>query len=186
MGASPSVMGETIAFRYSTRMNRKYIRAIGREGRAPSEFVNPCCVAFDPQGRLYVADAGRNDIQVFDMNGRFVRIIGGPGKGQGEFSRLGVPYIDPATGLIWVPDYANDRVEVVDANGLFVAEYRADDNGRSFTGVNGLYSMPQVDSLWLMMATRISSGCSPLMEPSLPEWGRVYRMNPRFSRRTSP
>ena len=118
--------------------NRKYIRAIGREGRAPGEFVNPCCVAFDPQGRLYVADAGRNDIQVFDTNGRFVRIIGGPGKGQGEFSRLGVPYIDPATGLIWVPDYANDRVEVVDANGLFVAEYRADDNGRSFTGVNGV------------------------------------------------
>jgi hypothetical protein len=29
-------------------------------------------------------------------------------------------------------------VEVVDANGQFVAEYRADDNGRSFTGVNGV------------------------------------------------
>jgi DNA-binding beta-propeller fold protein YncE len=118
--------------------NRKFIRAIGREGRAPGQFVNPCCVAFDPQGRLYVADAGRNDIQVFDTNGLFVRIIGGPGSGEAEFSRLGVPYIDPDTGLIWVPDFSNDRVEVVDTDGRFVTEYRANDNGRTFTGVNGV------------------------------------------------
>jgi class 3 adenylate cyclase/DNA-binding beta-propeller fold protein YncE len=118
--------------------NRKFIRAIGREGRAPGQFVNPCCVAFDPQGRLYVADAGRNDIQVFDTNGLFVRIIGGPGSGEAQFDRLGVPYIDPDTGLIWIPDFSNDRVEVVDADGHFVTEYRANDHGRSFTGVNGV------------------------------------------------
>ena len=118
---------------------RRFLMAIGRNGRAPGQFVNPCCVAFDRDGRLFVADPGRNDIQVFDADGRFVRIIGGPGPGPGQFDRLGVPWVDPATGLIWVPDFANDRVQVIDADGNFVTEYRAGrDGGRGFTGVNGV------------------------------------------------
>lgn len=117
---------------------RRFVRTIGQEGHAPGQFLNPCCVAFDPDGRLYVADPGRNDIQVFDTNGKFVRIIGSPGSGRGQFDRLGVPYIDPKTGLLWVPDFANNRIEVVDADGTFVVEYAATDGDVSFTGVNGV------------------------------------------------
>src|SRR5439155_7652534 len=28
---------------------RRFIRSVGRLGRSPGRFVNPCCVAFDPQ-----------------------------------------------------------------------------------------------------------------------------------------
>ena len=118
---------------------RRFMIAVGREGRGPAQFVNPCCVAFDGQGRLYVADAGRHDIQIFDVDGRFLRIIGEFGRGEGQFDRLGVPYIDPKTGLLWVPDFANDRVEVVDSEGNFVVEYKVGQGGGpSFTGVNGV------------------------------------------------
>ena len=118
---------------------RRFLKAIGREGRGPAQFVNPCCVAFDGQGRLYVADAGRSDIQVFDADGQFIRIIGEAGRGRGQFDRPGVPYIDPRTGLLWVPDFANDRVEVVDSEGNFVVEYKTGQaGGLSFAGVNGI------------------------------------------------
>ncbi len=35
---------------------RQFLKAVGREGRGPAQFVNPCCVAFDGEGRLYVAE----------------------------------------------------------------------------------------------------------------------------------
>lgn len=117
---------------------RRFLRSVGQEGRLPGRFVNPCCVAFDPGGRLYVADPGRGDIQVFDKNGTFVRIIGSEGSGEGQFARLGKPYVDPNSGLLWVPDFANDRVEVVDPDGSFVAAYGTGAEGVSFDGVNGV------------------------------------------------
>jgi DNA-binding beta-propeller fold protein YncE len=114
-------------------------RAIGRQGEAPGQFINPCCVAFDPEGRLYVADPGRNDIQVFDKAGKFIRIIGGPGSGNAQFDRLGVPYVDRATGLLWVPDFANRRVEVVGPDGSFIATYGDGANGNpTLAEVNGV------------------------------------------------
>jgi class 3 adenylate cyclase/outer membrane protein assembly factor BamB len=118
---------------------RHFIRSVGRLGRSPGLFINPCCVVFDPQGLLYVADPGRNDIQVFDTNGRFVRIIGSEGSGDGQFSRLGKPYIDPTTGFLWVPNYGNKRVEVMAPDGRFVARYGNGTNGNpELAEVNGV------------------------------------------------
>lgn len=108
---------------------RKFLRIVGHEGTGPGEFVNPCCVAFDPQGRLYAADPGRDDIQVFDKAGKLVRTIGSSGSGHGQFLRLGVPYIDPATGNSWVPDFGNRRIQVVAPDGAFVAIYGDGSNG---------------------------------------------------------
>ena len=108
---------------------RHFLMAIGHEGQDNGEFINPCCVAFDPAGRLYVADPGRGDIQVFDKKGRFVRTIGSQGSGNGQFDRLGVPYIDPATGDLWIPDFANRRIQVMTREGQFVAAFGDGSNG---------------------------------------------------------
>ena len=98
---------------------RHFLMAIGHYGTEvkPGQIVNPCCIAFDPAGRLYVADSGRGDIQVFDKKGRYIRAIGSQGSGNGQFDRLGVPYVDPATGDLWVPDFANRRIEVMTPRG---------------------------------------------------------------------
>ena len=124
---------------------RHFLMAIGHEGSGSGEFVNPCCVAFDPAGRLYVADPGRGDIQVFDKKGRYVRTIGSQGSGNGQFDRLGVPYVDPATGDLWVPDFANRRIEVMTQDGQFVTAFgdstgeqrTASPNGSSSTAPDG-------------------------------------------------
>ena len=119
---------------------RHFLRAIGTYGTdlKPGQMVNPCCVAFGPDGRLYVADPGRGDIQVFDRKGRFIRIIGSQGSGNGQFDRLGVPFVDPATGNLWVPDFSNHRVEVMTANGAFVTAFGDDPGEQTFNEVNGV------------------------------------------------
>jgi hypothetical protein len=46
----------------------KFIKEFGRHGRRPGEFMGPHGLAFDSQGRLFVADRSNNRIQIFDRN----------------------------------------------------------------------------------------------------------------------
>jgi DNA-binding beta-propeller fold protein YncE len=44
----------------------------GKMGTAPGEFMGPHALAFDSQGRLFVADRSNNRVQVFDRDMQFV------------------------------------------------------------------------------------------------------------------
>jgi hypothetical protein len=46
----------------------KFIKAFGRHGRKPGEFLGPHALAFDSKGRLFVADRSNNRIQIFDKD----------------------------------------------------------------------------------------------------------------------
>ena len=48
-----------------------FIQAIGKTGSGPGEFRGPHALAFDSQGRLFVADRSNSRIQVFDKNLKF-------------------------------------------------------------------------------------------------------------------
>jgi sugar lactone lactonase YvrE len=50
----------------------KFIKAWGKEGKAPGEFDVPHGLAMDSQGRLFVADRANNRIQIFDQDGKFL------------------------------------------------------------------------------------------------------------------
>jgi DNA-binding beta-propeller fold protein YncE len=50
----------------------KFIKEFGRHGRKPGEFMGPHGLAFDSQGRLFVADRSNNRVQIFDKNMNFV------------------------------------------------------------------------------------------------------------------
>jgi sugar lactone lactonase YvrE len=65
----------------------KFIKSWGKLGSAPGEFRTPHSVAFDSQGRLFVADRGNLRIQIFDQDGKFL----GESK---QFSRISGLYID--------------------------------------------------------------------------------------------
>ena len=74
----------------------KFIKAWGKKGSAPGEFDTPHGLAFDSQGRLFVADRANSRIQIFDQDGKFLA----------EWKQFGRPsgvYID-----------ANDTLYVVD------------------------------------------------------------------------
>ena len=49
-----------------------YITSFGEFGDAPGHFRTPHGMAFDSQGRLFVADRGNSRIQVFDQEGTFL------------------------------------------------------------------------------------------------------------------
>jgi hypothetical protein len=50
----------------------KFIRAYGKTGKLPGEFRGPHALAYDSQGRLFVADRQNNRIQIFDKNMKYV------------------------------------------------------------------------------------------------------------------
>lgn len=44
-----------------------FLYAFGRNGQGPGEFSGACCIAFDPQNRLWVRDGGNARYDVFDV-----------------------------------------------------------------------------------------------------------------------
>ena len=50
----------------------KFIMTWGKRGSMPGELKEPHSLAFDSQGRLFVADRENNRIQIFDQEGNFL------------------------------------------------------------------------------------------------------------------
>ena len=48
-----------------------FVAQYGKMGTGPGEFMGPHALAFDSQGRLFVADRSNNRVQVFDRNMQF-------------------------------------------------------------------------------------------------------------------
>jgi sugar lactone lactonase YvrE len=74
----------------------KFIKTWGKRGSAAGEFDTPHGLAFDPRGRLFVADRGNNRIQIFDQEGKFLE----------EWKQFGRPsgvYID-RNDVLYVAD----------------------------------------------------------------------------------
>ena len=85
----------------------------GSEGENPGQFTYPVDIMQDPQGFIYVAEYGGKDrIQKFTPDGKFVLEFGGLGTDVGQFQRpSGMVWID---GRIYVADAINNRVQVFD------------------------------------------------------------------------
>jgi DNA-binding beta-propeller fold protein YncE len=75
----------------------KFIKAWGSLGSGKSQFRNPHALAFDSQGRLFVADRVNGRIQIFDQNGTYLT----------EYHQFGYPsglYIDK-NDTLYAVDY---------------------------------------------------------------------------------
>ena len=55
--------------------NGKWMMSFGEPGEGDGELHTPHSIAADAQGNIYVADRGNARIQVFDNNGKFLRVI---------------------------------------------------------------------------------------------------------------
>jgi len=65
----------------------KFIKSWGKPGKGPGELNVPHGIAFDSQGRLFVADRGNNRLQIFDQDGKVIAEWK-------QFSRVSGIYID--------------------------------------------------------------------------------------------
>lgn len=93
-----------------TKDGTNYI-SFGKEGKAEGDFYYPTDVQIT-RNEIWVADAYNNRIQVFDKNGKFLKVIGADQK------------MNAATGIfvsddeVFITDYENDRVLVFDHEGM--------------------------------------------------------------------
>lgn len=105
----------------------------GVPGADGAHFNRPTDVAVLPDGSFYVSDGYRNTRVVkFAADGRFEFQWGEPGKGPGQFDTPHAVALD-ADGRVHVADRQNDRVQVFDAKGSFVTEWRNPVFGRPYS-----------------------------------------------------
>ena len=78
----------------------EYIMEWGQIGDGPGEFRTPHGLAFDSQGRLFVADRGNHRIQIFDQEGNHL-------DSYYEFSRISGLFIDADDNLYAIDSESN-------------------------------------------------------------------------------
>jgi hypothetical protein len=94
--------------------------SVGRAEGSPHEtFAKVAGVAFDARNNLYVLDSGNRRVEVFDARGRWVRMLGGPGGGPGEFVAPLQVAVMP-DGRVVVSDLARRAFSVFGADGRYV------------------------------------------------------------------
>ena len=79
----------------------EYIMEWGIIGDGPGEFRTPHGMAFDSQGRLFVADRGNHRIQIFDQDGNHL-------DSYYQFSRISGLFIDRDDNLYAIDSESND------------------------------------------------------------------------------
>jgi len=94
--------------------------SIGRADDKNYSFNRVRGVAVDNQGNIYAVDMSNQRVQVFDQKGKYLRTIGGMGKGPGAFQQPYKILLDENKGNIYVSD--GPKIKVFDKEGQFVAD----------------------------------------------------------------
>jgi hypothetical protein len=117
---------------YKFNQDGKILMTLGTPGVAgsgPNQFSEPNEVAIAPNGDLFVADghSARADsaarIVKLSPDGKFIKAWGKIGDGPGEFKLPHTLRFD-GEGRLWVADRQNNRLQVFDQDGKYLAEYK--------------------------------------------------------------
>ena len=107
----------------------RVLMVIGANGNAPGDndskqaFNRPTNIAFGPNGVFFVSDGYVNSRVVkFNANGDFLMKWGSKGKDDGQFDLVHDVVLDKLGRLI-VADRSNDRIQVFDQEGKFIARW---------------------------------------------------------------
>ncbi len=90
----------------------QFILKWGSKGVEDGEFNGPAGLSIDRNDNIYVTDRNNNRIQVFTANGTFLTKFGIEGSGPGEFILPEGVGVDKDTGLVYVADTGNFRIQV--------------------------------------------------------------------------
>ncbi len=108
-------------------LDGKPLRTLGTEGKpglAGNEFNMPSDVAIAPNGDIYVSDGyGNSRVMRFGADGAFKQSWGTKGHRPGQFDLVHNIAID-GEGRVYVADRENRRVQVFDAEGRFLDQWK--------------------------------------------------------------
>jgi DNA-binding beta-propeller fold protein YncE len=107
----------------------------GSFGSGPGQFKQPCGIALDHKGRVFVVDRLNHRVQVFsDTSGAFLFQFGSQGQDSGKFnSPTGIAItlkdilLGIAQDLIWVSDTKNNQIQVFDSLGNYLKTIKQPD-----------------------------------------------------------
>lgn len=108
------------------------VAVAGVDGPEDALFFTPMNAFFDPEGNLYITDAGQHAVLVYDRNGTFLRKIGGEGEGPGELRMPATSFISWAGELV-IEDPGNQRRSFYSLEGEFL---KSEPLGMSFSSGN--------------------------------------------------
>ena len=102
------------------QVDSTYLGEWSRYGDNPGELVWPTAISVDSDGRLWISDEHRHDVQAFEPDGRPVSRIGGFGSGPGQLNRPSGLALDRDGNLI-VGDTHNNRIQKLSPDGQCLA-----------------------------------------------------------------
>ena len=160
----------------------KVLLTLGRKGAAGpglDQFDAPTEVAVASNGDIFVADghtgggaaAGNARIMKFDRNGAFLKTWGRKGMGPGEFDVPHTIALD-SRGRLFVGDRQNNRIQIFDADGKFVAQWL------QFGRPSGMYIDKRTDTLYVA-DSESRDGRSNTGLLRLPQTGYGYNLGVR-------
>lgn len=113
----------------------RLLRTLGERGVAGADnqhFDRPTDVAPLADGSFYVADGyGNSRVMKFAADGRMLLQWGSRGTGPGQFNIPHALAVD-AAGRVYVADRANGRVQIFDAAGKYLSEWKSAAIGRPY------------------------------------------------------
>jgi DNA-binding beta-propeller fold protein YncE len=95
-------------------------------GSKPGEFNSPQAISISPNRIVYVVDTGNNRIQLFDLDGEFIKSVGGFGFTPDKFDRPVDIWVNSLIN-IYISDYNNNRIQRYDGNMNFLSSLTSND-----------------------------------------------------------
>jgi DNA-binding beta-propeller fold protein YncE len=153
-----------------------FLKEFGSFGTGNGKFKSPSGLALDTgTNLLYVADRDNDRIQIIDVDGNcdsnddeyladdvcFVDEFGSSGNGGGEFDSPTALVLDTVTDSLYISEFGNDRIQIIDVDGncgndelandvCFVDEFGSSGNGEGeFDGPSGLTLDMTTDLLYI-------------------------------------
>lgn len=107
-------------------------------------FENPCNMAQDFAGNIYVVDSKANCIFKFDTFGRFEKRLGRRGAGPGEFQSSNL--ISVSENNLVISDLRNGRIQLLDFEGNYLGSFKKFKGYFSITAnkVGNILTAPQM------------------------------------------
>ena len=95
---------------------------IGSQGTKSGEFKQPCSLATDKEGNIYITDVVNCRVQKFDSLGKHLQDLGSRGSKDGQFQNPFGIVVD-SNGIIIVSDWDNHRVQLFSPEGKFIGKF---------------------------------------------------------------
>ncbi len=122
-------LGEEVVKMAPDGMVLKVLGMEGVSGTGPDTFDRPTGVAVAANGDIFVSDGhlpnhfNTGRILKFDRTGRFIKQWGRRGSAPGEFDEPHDIFIGGSQGRVYVADRKNNRIQVFDQDGNFIAAW---------------------------------------------------------------